>query len=158
FAQEVCPEPRHGMIAVPDAREAHDDEAGERRRFQKAAALRLDALQDAQTATLRHAADQTRDRIERRAMGMDRLAQSDERRQGVADDRQLKETEPRLRKARKLERQTRDFAPLDQPGMRTGGEDRDGKRSVVPVAAPDAFSVIPNTGTALAIEVGDRTF
>ena len=51
------------------------------------------------------------ERVPRRPVVVDRLADGDERRQGVADDGQAEEAEPRLREAGQLERQRRHLAP-----------------------------------------------
>ena len=76
-------------------------------------------------------------------MMIDRLADGDERRQGVADDRQPQKAKPRLRKTRQLERQRRHFVPGHQPGEGAGHQDRHGERAVLAVAPPHRLRHAP---------------
>ena len=102
----------------------HHDEAGQRRRFEIAAARGLNSPQHLQT----HAASASRrttfaQRIPRPAMLMHALADGDQRRQRITDDRQPHEAKPRLRQARQLERQRAALRPTapGPPGHTSSG-------------------------------------
>src|SRR5262249_44614367 len=104
------------MSCLTDARQSQRDEAGQRRCLKKAAARRLDRLQDAQALGVRESANQSSYRVPWRSMLIDRLADCDECRQRVTDNRQSEEAEPRLRKAGQFKGQGRDLAPINQAG------------------------------------------
>ena len=79
----------------------------------------------------------SRERVPRRAVVVDALADGDQRRQGVADDRQPGEAVPRLRQARQLERQPRHLLPRHQPGQGARHQDRHREGAVLAVAPAD---------------------
>src|SRR5262245_14685519 len=87
--EKLFAEPGNGMIRGAYARQAHQYEACQWNRFEKAAAGWLDALQYSKTAGTRKPAHRARDGV-RRAPLMNQLPQRDESRKRIAHHRKLK--------------------------------------------------------------------
>src|SRR5262245_37993233 len=120
--------------------QAHHDEAGERRRFEIAAALRLHGPKKRVRRVAHTIAQDTGHWIFRRREMMAYLTDRDERGERVADDREAKVLKPAVRKRRELERKLWNQSPrvlAQLAGQREHGEDRNRKRLVLAVSTKD---------------------
>ena len=130
----------HRVPGLPHPGEAHRHEARERRGLEVAAAGGLDGPERAQGRRPRERAHEPR-REAPRPEHVPHLADGHQRRQGVADDLEVDESEPRLRQRGQLEGELRHHAPRRRIGRvaeaaaeRGVDEDRHGEG---PVAAVD---------------------
>ena len=98
-------------VGLPIAGEAHDDEAGQRRGFEIAAAVGLHRAQQVVSRAAHTVPQRACDRVARRREVMPHLPDRDERRQRVAHDRQPQVLKPGVGKRRQLERQLRNRSP-----------------------------------------------
>ena len=94
-----------------------------------------------------------RERIQRRSVMMDYLPERNQRREGIADDRQAHRAEPLTRQRAELKRQgpnlaPRFGAPSESSRQRARHQDRDRKCSVVAVTSRDRSSDGPPIDTA----------
>lgn len=92
--QEPLTEFGDRMVGGADPRKTHNDETGQRDRFEEAPARRLNARQNAQASLLGRTSNQANDGISRRLLVMDQLPQRDQGRQGVTHHGKLQEAKP----------------------------------------------------------------
>ena len=126
---------RDDIFAQSARGESHRDERRERRGFEEPAVARLERGEHSQRLLFGESAE----RIPRRRVVMNRLPNSDERRQRVADDGELDRAPEPVRDRRQLERELRNHAPIHAARDGEGHQDRDGKSAVLAVARGDSL-------------------
>src|SRR5713101_6278229 len=107
----------HGMVGLPNCGETQGDETRQWNGLQKTSTLRLNRFKHPQAFVDREPTNDSNDRIPRRPIMVNHLADAYERGQGITYYRQSQETKEFLRKTGQLERQGLDFLPGHQAGQ-----------------------------------------